>query len=222
MEPQTSPEGHNQPRPNVFRKDVVDKATEAIAAYSHVIDGAYAHASPLLNRALACTYAAAIELLKDPHWLADFIGDKRSGPESANRYVPIVRKLWRNVLTRDTVRRHACCLAMAGDQKIKSDEFATWLTAYKGGIKQIAKEWSNLQRKPEASVPRARDQKAQVASLLSKFTPVPLPAEVGERQPGRYLAVIEVTPDGQTSLIQVFTDMPPGKVDSFIVRELQR
>ena len=46
--------------------------------------------------------------------------------------------------------------------------------------------------------------------------------EVGERQPGRYLAVIEVTPDGQTSLIQVFTDMPPSKVDSFIVRELQR
>src|SRR5260370_29230710 len=53
---------------------------------------------PLLKRALACTYAAAIELLKGPHWLTDFVGGKRSGPKSANHYVPIVRKLWRNVL----------------------------------------------------------------------------------------------------------------------------
>ena len=222
METQTSPEEHNQPGPNVFRKDFIDKATKAIAEYSNVIDGAYANANPVLNRALACTYAAAIALLKDPQWLADFVGGKRRGPKSANQYVPIVRKFWGNVLTRDTVRRHACCLAMADDQKIKPDEFVSWLTAYKGGLKQISNAWSKRQRKPEASVPRARDRKAQVDSLLSRFAPVPLPAEVGERQPGRYLAVIEVTPDGQTSLVQVFTDMPPSKVDSFIVRELQR
>jgi hypothetical protein len=111
---------------------------------------------------------------------------------------------------------------MADDQKIKPAEFAMWLTAYEGGIKQISNDWSKRQRKPEASVPRARDQKAQVDSLLSRFAPVPLPAEVGERQPGRYLAVIEVMPDGQTSLVQVFTYMAPSKVDAFIVRELQR
>jgi hypothetical protein len=223
METQTSPEGHNQPGPNVFRKDVVDKATEAIAAYSNVIDGAYADANPVLNRALTCTYAAAIELLKYPARLVDFIGGRGRGPESANRYVPIVRKLWRGVLARDTVRRHACCLAMADDQKIKPDEFATWLTGYKGGIKQISNDWSKRQRKPEASVPRARVQKAQVDSLLSRFTPVALPAGVGAGyQAGRYLAVIDVTPEGQASVIQVFTHMPPSKVDAFIARELQR
>jgi hypothetical protein len=223
VETQTSPEGHNQPGPSVFRKDVIDKATEAIAEYSNVIEGAYANANPVLNRALACTYAAAIVLLKDPQWLADFVGGKRSGPKSANRYVPIVRELWRGVPTRDTVRRHACCLAMADDQKIKPDEFATWLTAYKGGIKQISNDWSKRQRKPEASVPRAQDQKAQVDSLLSRFAPVPLPAEMAAGyQAGRYLAVIDVTSEGQASVTQVFTDMAPAKVDAFIVRELQR
>ena len=223
METQTSFEGHNQPGPNVFRKDVIDKATKAIAEYSNVIDGAYANANPVLNRALACTYAAAIALLKDPQWLADFVGGKRSGPKSANRYAPIVRELWRGVPTRDTVRRHACCLAMADDQKIKPDEFATWLTAYKGGIKQISNDWSKRQRKPEASVPRAQDQKAQVDSLLSRFAPVPLPAEMAAGyQAGRYLAVIDVTSEGQASVTQVFTDMAPAKVDAFIVRELQR
>jgi hypothetical protein len=220
---QTSFEGHNQPGPNVFRKDVIDKATEAIAEYSNVIDGAYANANPVLNIALACTYAAAIALLKDPQWLADFVGGKRSGPKSANRYVPIVRKLWRGVSTRDTVRRHASCLAMADDRKIKPDEFATWLTAYKGGIKQVSNDWSKRQRKPEASVPRARDQKAQVDSLLSRFAPVPLPAEMAAGyQAGRYLAVIDVTSEGQASVTQVFTEMAPSKVDAFIVRELQR
>jgi hypothetical protein len=162
-------------------------------------------------------------LLKNPDWLTHLIGGRGRGPKSANPYVPIVRKLWRGVLTRDTVRRHACCLAMAGDEKITPDEFASWLTAYNGGIKQIAKDWSNLQRKPEASVPRARDQKAQVASLLSGFTPVSLPAGVGAvHQAGRYLGVIDVTPDRQASVIQVFTHMPPSKVDAFIARELQR
>ncbi|MEA2913967.1 MAG: hypothetical protein QOJ15_6048 [Bradyrhizobium sp.] len=111
---------------------------------------------------------------------------------------------------------------MADDQKIKPDEFATWLSGYKGGIKQISNDWSKRQRKPEASVPRARLEKAQVDSLLSRFTPVPLPAEIGEREPGRYLAVIQVTPERQASVIQVFTDMAPAKVDAFIVRELQR
>jgi hypothetical protein len=223
VETQTSPEGHNQPGPNVFRKDVIDKATKAIAEYSNVIDGAYANANSVFNRALACTYAAAIELLRDPHGMADFIGSRGRGPKSANPFVPIVRSLWRGVLLRDTVRRHACCLAMANDQKIKPDEFVTWLTAYKGGIKQISNEWSKRQRKPEASVPRARDQKAQVDSLLSRFAPVPLPAEMAAGyQAGRYLAVIDVTSEGQASVTQVFTEMAPSKVDAFIVRELQR
>jgi hypothetical protein len=64
VETQTSFEGHNQLGPNVFRKDVIDKATEAIAEYSNVIEGAYANANPVLNRALACTYAAAIDCSK--------------------------------------------------------------------------------------------------------------------------------------------------------------
>jgi hypothetical protein len=222
VKPQTSFEGHNQPGPNVFRKDVIDRATKAIAEYSNVIDGAYANANPVLNIALACTYAAAIELLKDPHWLADFIGGRGRGPKSANPFVPIVRKLWGGVSTRDTVRRHASCLAMADDRKIKPDKFATWLTAYKGGIKQVSNEWSKRQRLPEASVPRARDQKAQVDSLLSRFAPVALPSGMAAGyQAGRYLAVIEVTPDA-ASVIQVFTDMAPAKVDAFILRELQR
>jgi hypothetical protein len=112
---------------------------------------------------------------------------------------------------------------MAENQKIKPDEFATWLTACKGGIKQISNDWSKRQRKPEASVPRARDQKAQVDSLLSRFAQVPLPAEMAAGyQAGRYLAVIDVTSEGQASVTQVFTEMAPARVDAFILRELQR
>jgi hypothetical protein len=176
-----------------------------------------------LYRALALTYECANDLLSSPLRLADFIGGRPSGPKSANPYTVIVRKLWRGVPLRDTVRRYACCLALAKDQKIKPDAFAAWLSNYPGKIKQASNDWSKGQRLPEASVPRARDQKAEVDSLLSWFAPVPLPTGVAAGyQAGRYLAVIEVTTEGQASVIQVFTDMPPSKVDSFIVRELQR
>jgi hypothetical protein len=41
-------------------------------------------------------------------------------------------------------------------------------------------------------------------------------------QAGRYLAVIDVTSEGQASVTQVFTEMAPARVDAFILRELQR
>ncbi len=106
---------------------------------------------------------------------------------------------------------------MPSDQKITPDDFATWLTAYKGGIKQIVKEWSNLQRKPEASVPRARDQKAQVDSLLPHFHSGSAPRRDG----GTKARLVLGRDPGEASVIQVFTDMAPARVDTFIGGELQ-
>ena len=203
------------------REDVVRRAEQAIANYSSTMGGAYDDALPLLNRALAATYAASIDLQKDPERLAAFLDAQRPGPPSANPLSPIVRKLWKGVPTRDTLRRYACCIALAQAKQVKPADFANWLSSFPGGIKKAADEWSRSQRLPDARVKLAREKHACAAQLLATFTPVELPKQIGARQPGLYVAAIRVSKEGRAELVTVFDGLPPAQVDSFISRVLR-
>ena len=203
------------------RADIVGQAEKAIAEYAHTIGGAYDDALPLLNRALAATYAAASDLQKDPERLAAFLDERRPGPVSTNPIQPIVRKLWKGVQTRDKLHRHSSCLALAQAEQVKPADFAEWLSNFPGGIKKAAARWSRSQRLPDARMKLARETKARANQFLAGCKPIGLPEEIGARQPGLHLAAIWVSPEGKAELVTVFDDLPPAHVDALIVRVLR-
>src|SRR5580704_9444674 len=200
------------------RADIVGQAEKAIAEYTHTMGGAYDDALPLLNRALAATYAAASDLQKDPERLAAFLDERRPGPVSANPMQPIVRKLWKGVQTRDKLHRHTSCLALAQALGVKPADFAEWLSNFPGGIKKAAANWSRSQRLPDARMKLVREKKTRTKQLLAGCKPIWLPEEIGARQPGLHLAAIRVSPEGKAELVTVFDDLPPAQVDAFIAR----
>jgi hypothetical protein len=183
------------------RKDIVGQAEKVIAEYSRTIGGAYEDALPLLQRALAATYAAAIELLEDPDRLAAFLDARRPGPVSANPLQPIVKKLWRGVQTRVTLHRYSSCLGFARAKSVKPTGFAAWLSSFPGGIKAASASWSRSQGLPDARVRLARANKARTSQLLAGYKPIGLPEDIGARQPGLHLAAIRVSPDGKAELV---------------------
>lgn len=219
---ETASQAHNSTKLRTSsRADVVQRATQAIADYGITMGGAYDDALSLLNRALAATYAAAIDLQKDPDRLAEFLADPRPGPPSANPLHPIVRKLWKGIPTRDTLLRYASCIALAQAKLVKPADFANWLSSFPGGIKKAAAEWSKMQRLPDARVKLAREKHACAAQLLAKFKPIELPKEIGARQPGLYIAAIRVSQEGQAELVTVFDGLLPAQVNSLIARTLR-
>jgi hypothetical protein len=205
---------------NVCRADIVRRAEKAIEEYTDTMAGAYDDALPLLNRALAATYAAACALQKDPERLAAFLDERRSGPVSGNAMQPIVRKLWKGVQTRDKLHRHSACLALAQAEGVKPADFAEWLSEYPGGTKKAAAKYSRSHRLPDARTKLLREKKARTSQLLAKFEPITLSDEIGARQPGLHLAAIRVSPEGKAELDTVFDDLPPAQVDAFITRVL--
>jgi len=221
IEAQTTHVETKPTRTTSSREDVVDNATNAVAEYSHLVDIALSDTQPILYRALGLTYVAALQLLTDEHWLADFLEGKSTGPKSTNLFLPIVRKLWKGVLTRDSFRRYACCMALARESGVNPADFAEWIGKYPGGIKAAAAKWSNDQKKPEAQARVARDQKAETEGLIEKFTPVPLPAEIGTYQPDLHLALVRVTTDHKAEMITVFDQLTRAEVDAFIAKVLR-
>jgi hypothetical protein len=201
--------------------DIVRQAEKAIAEYAHTIGGAYDDALPLLNRALAATYSAAIDLQKDPEQLAAFLDERRPGPVSANPIQPILRKLWKGVQTRDKLHRYSSCLALAQAEGIKPADFAEWLFNFRGGIKKAAANWSRSQRLPDSRMKLVQEKKDRTRQLLAGCKPIGLPEEIGARQPGLHLAAIRVSPEGKAELVTVFDDLPPSQVDAFIARVLR-
>jgi hypothetical protein len=202
------------------RTDVVQRAEKAIAEYAHLIRAAYDEAEPALYGALAATYAAACDLQKDPERLKEFLNERRRGPTSANPMQPIVWKLWRNVPTRDTIRRYASCIALAHRGAVKPSDFAAWVKA--SGIKAAAAKFTKLSKLPDDRSKAKVAQTVKRDALLAKFSPIQLPEEVGAgHQPGLYLASIRVSPEGRAELVTVFDDLPPAQVDSFIARVLR-
>lgn len=203
------------------RADIVGQAEKAIAEYAHTIGGAYDDALPLLNRALAATYAAAGDLQKNSERLAAFLAERRPGPPSGNPIQPIVRKLWKGVQTRDKLHRYSSCLALAQTEDVRPADFAEWLAKFPGGIKAASANWSRSQRLPDARTKLAREKKARTGQLLAGCKPIGLPEQIGARQPGLHLAAIRVSPEGKAELITVFDDLAPSQVDAFIARVLR-
>ncbi|MFI4998498.1 MAG: hypothetical protein ACHQK9_01355 [Reyranellales bacterium] len=195
------------------RADVVlRRAGRAIADYARLVGVAYDEALPLLNRALTATYAAVTDLLKDPTRLVEFLDETQPGPASANPVHPIVRKLWKGVPTRDTIRRYASCIGLAQREGVKPAEFSDWLSGYPGGIKKAAATWSVSQKRPDERIKAARSQIERRDALLSKFQPIRLPAEIGCRQQGLYVGAIRVSAEGNAELLTVLDSLAPAQV----------
>lgn len=203
--------------PTSSSADVIVRAQKAIAEYVQLIEVAYDKAAPALYVALAATYAVACDLKRHPERLACFLEERRPGPVSANPMMPVVRKLWRGVPTRDTIYRYAACIALAQREMVDPANFAEWLRTVR--IKAAAAKWSRLQTLPNDKHHAAVTQMAKRDALLSKFSPVPLPEKVGAGcQPGLHMAAIRVLPGEGVELVAVFDNLSPEKVDAFIIR----
>src|SRR5476651_958317 len=153
--------------PTSSSADVIVRAQKAIAEYVQLIEGAYDKAAPALYVALAATYGVACDLRRYPERLACFLEERRPGPVSANPMMPVVRKLWGGVPTRDTIYRYAACIALAQRETVDTANFAEWLRTL--GIKAAAAKWSKLQKLPDDKRHAAVAQMARRNALLSKF-----------------------------------------------------
>ena len=197
------------------KPNLVEHAKSAIDQYKNVIDRAYAEADPILNEALAATYAAVLDLQKHPALLEVFLNDKRSGPVSKNPIQPIVRKLWDKVQSRETRHRYAACLAWAQREKVKPEDFVAWVKA--NTIKQAASNWAKNKRLPDEQTKLARKQMSRRDQLLAKLKAVPLPDATAKAfKPGIHLSAIRITAEGKGELF-VF-DIDPCSVDAFVLR----
>lgn len=198
---------------------LLKQAEKAIGEYSTRMGQTYTEAEPLLYRALAATYALCLNALKHADLMKMFLEDRKSGPVSKNPLQPIMRKLWKDVQTRESINRCASCLAFAQSEKVGPADFAGWLKATT--IKAAAAKWSKLQRRPDAAKQAEIEQKTKVTVALSRSDPIRLPDEIASGlHPGCQMAVIRVTADRQADLF-VF-DVAPSKVDAFIIRETRR
>jgi hypothetical protein len=200
------------------REDIpIQSAQKAINEYAGAIGRVFDDAALLLSRALTASYVAVIHLQKDPERLADFLGAKGPGPTSVNPSKPIVRRLWKGTPTRDSIHRYASCIALAQREKIDACDFSEWLANFPGGIKAAAAKWSRTQKLPDSQVAADKEKISRRDALLSKYTPIALPPEVGCRRAGVYLAAMRVYANGDTELVKVLDELPTTKVDSIII-----
>jgi hypothetical protein len=108
-------------------------------------------------------------------------------------------------------------IALAQREKIDACAFSEWLANFPGGIKAAAARWSRTQKLPDSQVAADNEKIKRRDALLSKYTPVALPSEVGCRPPGVYLAAMRVHANGGAELVKVLDDLPNTKVDSIII-----
>jgi hypothetical protein len=202
----------------------VEQAHWDIAAYSNHVGRAFDDATPLLVRALAATYAAVIELGQNEQARVAFLGEqKRSGRISRNPILPIVRKLWHAVLTRERVHTYASCLGLALQQNVPPEGFMEWIGKFEGGINGAAKLYSASAKSADEKAKARDERKFQRDELLSKQDAIPMPRMVGGRQAGLYLAAIRINTEGISELVGFLDNInrKPKDVDAIIVRGLR-
>ena len=188
------------------REDIpIQSAQKAINEYAGAVGRVFDDAALLLSRALTASYVAVIHLQRMP------------GPTSVNPSKPIVRRLWKGTPTRDSIHRYASCIALAQREKIDACDFSEWLANFPGGIKAAAAKWSRTQKLPDSQVAADKEKISRRDALLSKYTPIALPPEVGCRRAGVYLAAMRVYANGDTELVKVLDELPTTKVDSIII-----
>jgi len=206
------------PGTTLSRENIVQDAEKAIGEYARVIDGALADAGSLLNRALTETYAAVCDLQRDPARMQEFLTKKRSGPDSANPIKPVVRALWRGILSRHTFHRYASMFAFAQVKQVPPKDFREWLEKFDGGIKAAAAEWAKLQKKAKGEGANRAATAARDKIIAELGDPIPLPSEVGNRDAGLYLGLIRVSVDSNAVLLTVSGQMKPTDIDAFLRR----
>jgi hypothetical protein len=209
---------NNVPSPSKHSK-LVKQAEKAVAEYSHVMNGAFTEAEPLLWRALEATYTAALDVMKHPDLMEMFLADRRSGPVSRNPFKPIVRRLWHDSHTRHSLHRHAGAMAWAESKNIAPKDFIEEVKAKT--IKKAAAEYARKTTSADERKKADIEQRSTASNALDNLTPISLPEEIAAGLDiGCDLAVVRKRPDGSASLFLLKVN--PIKVDALIIRETRR